>query len=47
MPITIAICGYSVAAAIIFTYVGMTNEFATAGYGATRIEQSSFYPYLH
>ena len=47
MPITIAICGYSVAAAIIFTYVGMTNEFATAGYGAaTRIEQVVLLPIL-
>ena len=47
MPITIAICGYSVAAAIIFTYVGMTNECATAGYGAaTRIEQVVLLPIL-
>ena len=46
MPITIAICGYSVAAAIIFTYVGMTNEFATAGYTATRIEQVVLLPIL-
>ena len=34
MPITIAICGYSIASAIIFKYVGMTSEYATAGYGA-------------
>ncbi len=47
MPISIAICGYSVAAAIIFTYVGMTSEFAAAGYGAaTRIEQVVLLPIL-
>ncbi len=47
MPITIAICGYSIASAIIFTYVGMTGEYATAGYGAaTRIEQVVLLPIL-
>jgi len=47
MPISIAICGYSVAAAIIFTYVGMTSEYAAAGYGAaTRIEQVVLLPIL-
>ncbi len=47
MPISIAICGYSVAAGIIFTYVGMTGELATAGYGAaTRIEQVVLLPIL-
>ena len=38
MPISIAICGYAVAATFIFTYVGQTSELAVAGYGAaTRI----------
>ena len=47
MPITIAICGYSIASSIIFTYVGMTGEYATAGYGAaTRIEQVVLLPIL-
>ncbi len=47
MPISVAICGYSVAAAIIFTYVGVTSEFAAAGYGAaTRIEQVVLLPIL-
>ena len=47
MPITIAICGYSIASAIIFKYVGMTSEYATAGYGAaTRIEQVVLLPIL-
>jgi len=47
MPITIAILGYSVAAAIIFTYVGFSSEYAVAGYGsATRIEQVVLLPIL-
>ena len=47
MPISIAICGYSIAAAIIFTYVGSFGEYATAGYGAaTRIEQVVLLPIL-
>ena len=47
MPISISICGYSIAAAIIFTYVGMSGEYATAGYGVgTRIEQVVLLPIL-
>ena len=43
MPISLAICGYSIASAIIFTYVGMSGEAAAAGYGAaTRIEPVSY-----
>ena len=47
MPISIAICGYAVAATFIFTYVGQTSELAVAGYGAaTRIEQVVLLPIL-
>ena len=47
MPIIVSICGYSIAAAIIFTYVGISGEYATAGYGAgTRIEQVVLLPIL-
>ena len=47
MPISIAICGYSIASAIIFTYVGSSGEEAAAGYGAaTRIEQVVLLPVL-
>ena len=47
MPITIAISGYSVAATIVFTYIGITGENAVAGYGAaTRIEQVVLLPIL-
>ena len=47
MPITIAILGYSVASAIVFTYVGFSSEYAVAGYGsATRIEQVVLLPIL-
>ncbi len=47
MPISIAICGYAVAATFIFTYVGHTSELAVAGYGAaTRIEQVVLLPIL-
>ena len=47
MPITVAILGYSVAAAIVFTYVGFSSEYAVAGYGsATRIEQVVLLPIL-
>jgi putative MATE family efflux protein len=47
MPITVAILGYSIAAAIIFTYVGFSSEYAVAGYGsATRIEQVVLLPIL-
>ena len=47
MPITIAILGYSIAATIIFTYVGLFGEYAVAGYGsATRIEQVVLLPIL-
>ena len=47
MPITIAISGYSIAASIIFTYVGSSGEYAVAGYGAaTRIEQVVLLPVL-
>ena len=47
MPIIVSICGYSIAAAIIFTYVGQSGEYATAGYGAgTRIEQVVLLPIL-
>ena len=47
MPITIAIFGYSIAATIVFTYVGLFGEYAVAGYGsATRIEQVLLLPVL-
>ena len=47
MPISISICGYALAAAIIFTYVGQTGEYAVAGYGVgTRIEQVVLLPIL-
>ena len=47
MPITLSICGYALAAAIIFTYVGQSGEYAVAGYGAgTRIEQVVLLPIL-
>ena len=47
MPITISICGYALAAAIIFTYVGLSGEHAVAGYGVgTRIEQVVLLPIL-
>ena len=47
MPITISICGYALAAAIIFTYVGLSGEYAVAGYGVgTRIEQVVLLPIL-
>ena len=47
MPITIAILGYSIAAIIVFTYVGLFGEYAVAGYGsATRIEQVVLLPIL-
>ena len=47
MPITISICGYALAAGIIFTYVGQSGEYAVAGYGVgTRIEQVVLLPIL-
>ena len=47
MPISISICGYALAASIIFTYVGQSGEYAVAGYGAgTRIEQVVLLPIL-
>ena len=47
MPITIAILGYSIAATVVFTYVGFFGEYAVAGYGsATRIEQVVLLPIL-
>ena len=47
MPITISICGYALASAIFFTYVGLSGEYAVAGYGAgTRIEQVVLLPIL-
>ena len=47
MPIIIAISGYSIAATIVFTYIGLTSEYAVAGYGAaTRIEQVVLLPIL-
>jgi len=47
MPITIAISGYSIAASIVFTFIGMSGENAVAGYGAaTRIEQVVLLPIL-
>ena len=43
----ISICGYSIAAGIIFTYVGLSGEYAVAGYGVgTRIEQVVLLPIL-
>ena len=42
-----SICGYALAAAIIFTYVGQSGEYAVAGYGVgTRIEQVVLLPIL-
>jgi len=47
MPISVSICGYALAAAIIFTYVGHSGEYAVAGYGVgTRIEQVVLLPIL-
>ena len=47
IPISIAICGYAVAATLIFTYIGLTSELAVAGYGAaTKIEQVVLLPIL-
>ena len=47
MPITIAISGYSIAASIVFTFIGLSGENAVAGYGAaTRIEQVVLLPIL-
>ena len=47
IPIIVSICAYSVTATIVFTYVGMSGEYATAGYGAgTRIEQVVLLPIL-
>ena len=47
MPISISICGYALASAIIFTYVGQSGEYAVAGYGVgTRIEQVVLLPIL-
>ena len=47
MPITIAIFGYAIAATIIFKYIGISGEYAIAGYGAaTRIEQVVLLPVL-
>ena len=47
MPIWVSICGYALAAAIIFTYVGQSGEYAVAGYGVgTRIEQVVLLPIL-
>jgi len=47
MPITIAILGYSIAATVVFTYVGLFGEYAVAGYGsAMRIEQVVLLPIL-
>ncbi len=47
MPISIAILGYSIAATVVFTYVGLFGEYAVAGYGsATRIEQVVLLPIL-
>jgi putative MATE family efflux protein len=47
MPITIAISGYSIAASIVYTFIGLFGENAVAGYGAaTRIEQVVLLPIL-
>ncbi len=47
IPITIAILGYSIAATVVFTYVGLFGEYAVGGYGsATRIEQVVLLPIL-
>jgi len=47
MPISISICGYALASAIIFTYVGQSGEYAVAGYGVgTRVEQVLLLPIL-
>ena len=47
IPISVSICGYALAAAIIFTYVGQSGEYAVAGYGVgTRIEQVVLLPIL-
>tara|TARA_B100001175_G_C19504392_1_gene640015 strand:+ start:1683 stop:3044 length:1362 start_codon:yes stop_codon:yes gene_type:complete len=47
MPISVSICGYALASAIIFTYVGQSGEYAVAGYGVgTRVEQVLLLPIL-
>ncbi len=47
MPISVSICGYALASAIIFTYIGQSGEYAVAGYGVgTRIEQVVLLPIL-
>ena len=47
MPIALAIFGYSIAAIIVFSFVGLSGEYAVAGYGAaTRIEQVVLLPIL-
>ncbi len=47
MPIVISIFAYSITAAIVIAYVGITGEYAVAGYGAgTRIEQVVLLPIL-
>ena len=47
MPIVVSILAYSITAAIVIKYVGISGEYAVAGYGAgTRIEQVVLLPIL-
>ena len=47
MPIVVSIFAYSITAAIILTYMGISGEYAVAGYGVgTRIEQVVLLPIL-
>ena len=47
MPIVLSIFAYSITAAIILTYLGISGEYAVAGYGVgTRIEQVVLLPIL-
>ena len=47
MPIIVSIFAYSITAAIVLAYIGISGEYAVAGYGAgTRIEQVVLLPIL-
>ena len=47
MPIVVSIFAYSITAAIVLAYIGISGEYAVAGYGAgTRIEQVVLLPIL-
>ncbi len=47
MPIVVSIFAYSITAAIVLAYIGISGEYAVAGYGVgTRIEQVVLLPIL-